>query len=165
MKTKKADEVKIPNWIIIITILVIVLWLVSAIIIYYLFPDWSVRGTFGDMFGAINSLFSGLAFLGVIITVYLQKKELEYQRLEIIQTRIELEKSATAQQNSEKALQSQVESTLIAAKINALKYLIEDSSFGTMNTSKAYFRKEELLRELNSAMNLLNRKLKETPNR
>jgi hypothetical protein len=38
------------------------------------------RGQFGDMFGAINSLFSGLAFAFLIYTALLQKKELELQR-------------------------------------------------------------------------------------
>ncbi|MDR6554663.1 hypothetical protein [Paenibacillus qinlingensis] len=41
------------------------------------------RGTFGDMFGAVNSLFSGLAFAGIIYTIYLQRKELTLQREEI----------------------------------------------------------------------------------
>lgn len=33
-------------------------------------------GTFGDAFGALNALFSGLAFSGVLITLLLQRKDL-----------------------------------------------------------------------------------------
>ncbi len=33
-------------------------------------------GTFGDAFGVINALFSGLAFSGVLITILLQRKDL-----------------------------------------------------------------------------------------
>jgi len=45
-------------------------------------PD--IRGTFGDMFGAANALFTGLSFLGLIITILLQRrdfKESKYQYL------------------------------------------------------------------------------------
>lgn len=47
------------------------------------------RGQFGDMFGAVNALFSGLAFVGLIITLILQRRELELQRDELVQTRNE----------------------------------------------------------------------------
>lgn len=50
-------------------------------------PTEAARGTFGDKFGAINSLFSGLAFAGIIFTIMLQRKELELQRRELEETR------------------------------------------------------------------------------
>ena len=49
------------------------------------------RGQFGDQFGAISALFSGLAFAGLIFTIILQKKELTLQREELIATKKELE--------------------------------------------------------------------------
>lgn len=45
------------------------------------------RGLFGDKFGAINALFSGLAFAGIIFTIVLQRKELSLQRKELEDTR------------------------------------------------------------------------------
>ncbi len=42
------------------------------------------------MFGAVNSLFSGLALAGVVIAIFLQSKELELQRLELEETRSEI---------------------------------------------------------------------------
>ncbi|MEK7760049.1 MAG: putative phage abortive infection protein [Nitrospirota bacterium] len=47
------------------------------------------RGTFGDMFGGVNALFSGLAFAGVIYAILLQREELGLQREELIKTRAE----------------------------------------------------------------------------
>lgn len=47
------------------------------------------RGTFGDMFGSVNALFSGLALAGIIFTILLQRKELKYQRDELRETRKE----------------------------------------------------------------------------
>lgn len=35
------------------------------------------RGTFGDMFGAVNSLFSGLAFAGVVYAIIMQRDEIK----------------------------------------------------------------------------------------
>ena len=48
------------------------------------------RGTFGDMFGAVNALFSGMAFVGIIIAILMQREELELQRKELEATRKEL---------------------------------------------------------------------------
>jgi len=44
-------------------------------------------GTFGDMFGATNALFSGFAFAGLIVAILLQKEELRLQREELSETR------------------------------------------------------------------------------
>lgn len=52
--------------------------------------DPEKQGQFGDQFGAVNALFSGLAFAGLIFTIILQKKELELQREELSDTRKEL---------------------------------------------------------------------------
>ena len=57
------------------------------------------RGTFGDMFGAINTLFSGLAFAALVVTVLMQRDELKLQFEELEKSRKEFEKTASAQQN------------------------------------------------------------------
>jgi hypothetical protein len=40
----------------------------------------AVRGQFGDQFGAVNALFSGLAFAGIIFTLFLQRRDLNATR-------------------------------------------------------------------------------------
>jgi hypothetical protein len=57
---------------------------------WYILEGNEHRGTFGDMFGAVNALFSGLAFGGVIFAIILQRKELSLQRRELELTRDEL---------------------------------------------------------------------------
>jgi chromosome segregation ATPase len=47
------------------------------------YVDKEKCGIFGDKFGAINSLFSGLAFAGVIVTLLMQIRELREQRDDI----------------------------------------------------------------------------------
>lgn len=49
-----------------------------------------VRGQFGDKFGAVNALFSGLAFAGLIYTIILQHDELGCQREELANNRAEM---------------------------------------------------------------------------
>lgn len=63
--------------------------------------DPEKQGQFGDQFGAVNALFSGLAFAGLIFTIILQKKELALQREELSQTKDELrgQKEQLAEQN------------------------------------------------------------------
>lgn len=51
---------------------VLAFWCASFAWIYVSVGDWEVRGQLGDMFGAVNSLFSGLAFAGLIVTLILQ---------------------------------------------------------------------------------------------
>lgn len=45
------------------------------------------RGTFGDMFGGVNALFSGAAFSVLAFTLLLQRYELKLQREELAETR------------------------------------------------------------------------------
>ncbi|MFT5238430.1 MAG: hypothetical protein ACI9M9_002038 [Flavobacteriaceae bacterium] len=106
-------------------VLVLIIWILSTVLIIFGLDNWSDRGTFGDLFGAVNSLFSGLAFAGLIYTIVLQKQDLKLQRNEIALNRAELKKTAKAQQNSEKALIEQVEQMKVASKLNALKTLID----------------------------------------
>lgn len=60
-----------------------------------LIDDPDKRGTFGDMFGAVNSLFSGLAFAGIIYTIMIQRKELSLQRKELALQREEIRNATT----------------------------------------------------------------------
>ena len=60
--------------------LMILLWVGSGFAIYNWLPCSAERGQFGDMFGAVNSLFSGLALAGVVIAIFLQTWELRQQR-------------------------------------------------------------------------------------
>ena len=69
-------------------------FVIAVVIIIFLFGYGTVigrlsasPGQFGDMFGAANALFSGLAFTGVICAIFMQQKELSLQRSELELTR------------------------------------------------------------------------------
>lgn len=70
---------------------VLLVMIVSFFVIYKCIDCWEHRGQFGDLFGVVNALFSGLAFAGLIITIRQQHLDLEYQSQSIAQTKQELE--------------------------------------------------------------------------
>ena len=82
---EEEKDIKLWPWMIFGPSLVIVLWVFTPNLIFHFYPD--NYGRFGDLFGSINALFSGLAFLGVIIAILLQRKELKDQRKELELTR------------------------------------------------------------------------------
>lgn len=92
--------------------------------VYIALPNWSERGQFGDVFGAANALFSGLAFAGLIYTVWLQREELALQRAELAMTRGELQRAAQAQEASEAALRAQVAVADRSARLDAATALL-----------------------------------------
>lgn len=67
--------------------LIAFVWFAFTYAVVWVFPEWQTRGQVGDSFGAVNALFSGLAFAGVIYALHLQRKELTYQRKELEATR------------------------------------------------------------------------------
>jgi len=71
-------------------------------LIYGLYLGKEERGIFGDMFGAVNSVFSGLAFIGVVYAIFLQRYEVSITKLEI-----EYTKSILSEQKEQLKLQNQ----------------------------------------------------------
>ena len=106
-------------------ILVVVIWGLSAVFIIGILPNWSDRGTFGDLFGAVNALFSALAFAVLIYTIVLQREEIKQNRQEILLNRKELAKAAKLQKDAHKVLIQQVEQTHLSAKMNAMRTLVD----------------------------------------
>lgn len=133
------------NKILLFVLVIVILFSIYGICIYYSFSDWQERGTFGDAFGALNALFSGLAFVGIIYTIFLQRKELELQRKELELTRQELKRTAEAQEKSEKALVKQVVSMERTAKLNALNTLLSHYSSDRNNNSISGEERREAL--------------------
>lgn len=101
---------------------VFLLWGSSYVLTAYFFPDdWARRGQFGDLFGATNALFSGLAFAGVIITILLQRRELSHQREELRLQREEMAKSREHLAEQAKAQSANLMATITQLKISALQ--------------------------------------------
>lgn len=100
-------------------------WLIGGIVffvvsyaVYLIQCKWSaekgfeVAGQFGDSFGILTSLFSGIAFAGLIWTILLQRLELRLQRKELIETRRQaiLTRLMTVTQNQVNAYRGEITS-------------------------------------------------------
>lgn len=70
-------------------VFVIGLWTLNLI---FLSPkeDEVVEGGYGDIFGAVNAIFSGFAFAGIIISLYLQRMDLKSQHEQLSLNRDEV---------------------------------------------------------------------------
>src|SRR5687768_16121081 len=79
--SSKSRQKKIVGWRFPILLFgfVLVVWLLT----WYLLVRDPDRGTFGEMFGSVNALFSGLAFAALIYTIFLQRRELRLHHQEI----------------------------------------------------------------------------------
>lgn len=98
--------------------MVVCLFLGYTAITHELFDSAEKRGLFGDTYGGLNALFSGLAFSGMVIAIILQKNELTLQREELALARNEFKRMAESQELAQKI-------SLLVERINATKMLIE----------------------------------------
>jgi hypothetical protein len=103
-------------------ILFLVLYL---ILVFSWLGEMETRGQFGDLFGGLNALFTGLAFAGVICTILfqsnelrLQREELKLQREELGLTRNELHRAADAQSEQVTRLEEAAELSAISTLVN-----------------------------------------------
>ncbi|MBD0372497.1 MAG: hypothetical protein ICV60_16760 [Pyrinomonadaceae bacterium] len=108
-----------------LSIAILVVQVIFGYLTYLAFGKWEDRASFGSMFGATSSLFSGWAFAGVIYAILLQRRDLELQRRELEMTREELKRSAEAQERSEQALLAQAKMMELTAKLTAKNFLAE----------------------------------------
>jgi hypothetical protein len=76
------------------------------------------------MFGGLNTLFSGFAFAGLIITILMQMEELGLSREEMRLTREEIKKGAEAQIKSQENLANQIVRMEQNARLDSLNYFI-----------------------------------------
>lgn len=114
---------------------VIAIWLLAATLLWVFLPTLEERGQFGDLFGAVNALFSGLAFAGLYSALKVQQSQLELQRNELalqrdelrmqreemIASRAELSNQVRAQHALVKASTAQIAVTAFQARIEAIK--------------------------------------------
>ncbi len=84
---------------------------------------------YGDSFGWINSLFSGMALVGVVVAIYLQMHELVAQRKELIITQWQLSRSAEAQSKMEDAATRQANISANVAILESLNGIRQHALF------------------------------------
>ncbi len=92
------------KWLLLRYIFIVFTIPVSLYVVFLLFiltkdPAWTTHiGTFGDSFGALNTLFTGLTFSGLVITILLQRDALAVQKEDLLESRQQFKRSAEAQE-------------------------------------------------------------------
>ncbi|MCD9188979.1 MAG: hypothetical protein LUM44_21355 [Pyrinomonadaceae bacterium] len=102
---------KIFNWsryytIIIFVFTVVFVQLIAGLLLIKFLPTWEDRGAFGEMFIVVHTLFDGLAFVALVITILNQQSEIksqnfETQRVIIVQKTLVEVLAITAQLNAQ----------------------------------------------------------------
>lgn len=139
----------------------IALFIIGIVIIWLLFPwalshlakwlEWNIQasddpnfGTFGDTFGALNTLFSGLAFATLIITLILQRKELQLQRKAVQDQHLEIQKSNDIAE--QQALITEQQATLLEKQIREAQVQnFFNVLFPLFNRKKTYYEEADKL--------------------
>ncbi len=119
---------------------VVLLWFFNGFIYPLMVKSVEFRALTGDSFGSVNALFSGLAFAGLIYTIFMQREELALQRAELAmqreqmrETKNEIAKQAVMQEAQVKAMIAQIQVTAFQTEINALQLEINPKEGETKN--------------------------------
>ena len=79
MMARLGNAVRSLSWIAwaaIFACVMVALWMATPFFVRQLYPeDLATRGQFGDIFGSVNALFSGLALAGVIVAILLPRED------------------------------------------------------------------------------------------
>ena len=120
-----------------IGLIIVVCTILYTIVVFLFYCGESTKiGEFGDLFGGLNALFSGLAFAGVIITILMQMQELKENR-EVMKA------SVKEQKESQEALNKQLESMRISSRIDAFSSYMNNTK-GTDDNDKYEIAKKAL---------------------
>lgn len=131
---------------------VLALWLGSFFVITCFLGGPQSPGTAGDLFGAVGSLFSGLAFVGVIGAIFLQRADLRATLDEMKQAREAHEESADTLRTQVKVQRLQVRAQILTGLVDgAISTRSKPSSLGPTFNKVGIFEGDnfrELLQEL-----------------
>lgn len=119
------------------------IWAFSGVSVYFILSRWEDRGTFGDMFGAVNALFSAFAFAGLVYTLFVQRYELSLQRKELELQRKEVKRNGDQLEEQKNVMLQQSFENTFFKLIELHHNLIESISHSDGHTGR---KAVELLR-------------------
>lgn len=143
-----AKEAKVPATLIAVCAVIAVsaLWLLNWFLLQGQ-PD-TTRGTWGDMFGGINALFSGLAFVGVIYAILLQREGLILQGRELEDTREELAGQRRANEEQNRSIATQTFESTLFQMVGVLEQVIDAIDLRASDNSALMSKGRDTIRTL-----------------
>lgn len=113
---------------IVISAAVVVVWLEVPACMGQAYKEPDSKGTYGDSFGSVNALFTGLAFAGVVFSILLQQRQIWLQREDFLSQLEEMQESrgTVEAQNrllssQNQLLRSQVDVALIQLQVSSMQ--------------------------------------------
>jgi uncharacterized membrane protein len=111
--SKESRELRlVPRWIAIGVTTVVMIQVIYGLVLWRTIPQAINRGVFGDAFGALNTLFTGLVVPGALIAIYIQMRDSR-------ESRMEQEETLKATQRQVELLQAQVDRQERRDRVNA----------------------------------------------
>ena len=151
--------------------IVVVFTLYLSLLLYVTWPisEWSINkaGVLGDSFNVLTSLFSGLAFAGLIWTIILQRNDLKLQQ-EQLSLQLKEMKDSKKEMESQTRIQraqfhAEVSNIRIAAKQAAVEALKLESEYAesTVERDRNIQSIKEISKYINSEADALSRNVLE----
>ena len=131
---------------------VVIFWLLYPIVLRCFFSKWPEAGVFGDSFGALNTLFTGLAFAVVFGSLRAQAAAIEEDRAEIARLR-------DLQKGTLDAAKLQADALLKSARLQALVGRIEAYT-SQINLTANHDTKDRMRREQHTLLGVLDEELR-----
>lgn len=120
----KISRWEIIDWVVFISVICILYTLICCC---FHLPDGS--GEFGDQFGALTAWFTGVAFALMVITMRLQKRELELTRETVLASKDEMAASRHAFEEQALAYEKKQTTDLITSLLNQYQQIKNNLSF------------------------------------
>lgn len=123
---------------------ILILWVTYLGVSYYIdynryTESWNNAGAFGDMFGGFNALVSGLAFAGLIVTIWQQKESLEIQQSELLETRKELQEQTKQFRDQVELNELNQRRTEIYQHLERLSQLVNNIEYKDLKEEKTWY--------------------------
>lgn len=146
-----VEKKSLPTWLILLMLIIIVIGTVFVylMVLINLMPDFQTRGQFGDMFGAINAVFSGLAFAAIVYAIFLQRRDIELQRRDLDLQRKELALTREEYKRMAEAQESSHELGIIAEQLQVCKYLFDTGKTLIESMQKQQLNENEQMAKMN----------------
>ena len=135
LKLRMKDMSKLDNRL--TSTLILVLLISIVVFLWFYVPGFmanglenlSDKGAYGDSFGSVNALFTGLAFAGLIFTILLQQREIKLQRDDFAAQLTEMQATRAEVSRQASLTESEIEIGIANLKMKCLEIELKELEY------------------------------------